>query len=307
MLRALVSSTPDDGTLKLFRHMPERVVPNLRPYRDGADITSWSANQEVFDYVSERLTSGIYRGVGEFHLFDPLEARSRQVRGLVRLAVEKDLWLQVHSGAGPVKALYAIDPRVKILWAHLGMTEPADVVMEMMDTYPEMLTETSFRGGEIGGGPDGIDPAWRDVMIKHADRIMIGSDTYVTPRWGDYASLVEEHRAWLSRLPDEVARKIAYGNAVRVFGAGREPASPRTDPGFDKPPRSRFSPPEFFWRGTRKTMPYVIDIEDRPPASPSRGATTRFRFAGSTVSDETTAPTPSRWARTRTGSRRFSS
>ena len=52
VLRALVSSTPDDGTLKLFRHMPQRVVPNLRPYRDGADVTSWSANQEVFDYVS---------------------------------------------------------------------------------------------------------------------------------------------------------------------------------------------------------------------------------------------------------------
>ena len=227
VLRALVSSTPDDGTLKLFKHMPERVVPNLRPYRDGADVTSWSANQEVFDYVSGRLNSGIYRGVGEFHLFDPLEARSRQVRGLVRLAVEKDLWLQVHSGAGPVKALYAVDPRVKILWAHLGMTEPADVVMEMMDAYPEMLTETSFRGGEIGGGPDGIDPAWRDVMIKHADRIMIGSDTYITPRWGDYASLIGEHRAWLSRLPDEVARKIAYRNAVRVFGPGRGTGFPK--------------------------------------------------------------------------------
>ena len=67
-------------------------------------------------------------------------------------------------------------------------------------------------------------------MIKHADRIMIGSDTYVTPRWGEYASLVDEHRAWLSRLPDEAARKIAYRNAVRVFGPGRGTGFPPDSP-----------------------------------------------------------------------------
>ena len=31
--RALVSSTPDDGTLKLYERDPKRFVPILRPYR----------------------------------------------------------------------------------------------------------------------------------------------------------------------------------------------------------------------------------------------------------------------------------
>src|SRR5262245_11046986 len=31
--RALVSSTPDDGTIKLYQKDPQRIVPILRPYR----------------------------------------------------------------------------------------------------------------------------------------------------------------------------------------------------------------------------------------------------------------------------------
>ena len=36
--RALVSSTPDDGTLTLYQKDPKRVVPILRPYRTRDDI-----------------------------------------------------------------------------------------------------------------------------------------------------------------------------------------------------------------------------------------------------------------------------
>jgi hypothetical protein len=36
--RALVSSTPDDGTLKLYEAAPHRIVPFLRPYRMREDM-----------------------------------------------------------------------------------------------------------------------------------------------------------------------------------------------------------------------------------------------------------------------------
>ena len=39
--RALVSSTPDDGTLMLYEAAPQRVVPFLRPYRSRDDMASW--------------------------------------------------------------------------------------------------------------------------------------------------------------------------------------------------------------------------------------------------------------------------
>ena len=39
--RALVSSTPDDGTIKLYQRDPKRIVPILRPYRTREDIGHW--------------------------------------------------------------------------------------------------------------------------------------------------------------------------------------------------------------------------------------------------------------------------
>ena len=66
--RAIVSSTPDDGTLKLYEKAPKGVVPFLRPYRTRDDMGSWPSDPGVQAYVEERLKRGIYRGIGEFHL-----------------------------------------------------------------------------------------------------------------------------------------------------------------------------------------------------------------------------------------------
>ena len=44
---ALVSSTPDDGTLALARAAPARFVPELRPYRTPGDMMRWPTAQCV--------------------------------------------------------------------------------------------------------------------------------------------------------------------------------------------------------------------------------------------------------------------
>ena len=36
----------------------------------------------------------------------------------------------------------------------------------------------------------------------------------------DYAAIVDRHRQWLAELPSKVAKAIAYGNAVRLYGTG---------------------------------------------------------------------------------------
>ena len=53
--RALVSSTPDDGTLQLHAAAPQRIVPFLRPYRTREDMASWPSDPAVQAYVEERL------------------------------------------------------------------------------------------------------------------------------------------------------------------------------------------------------------------------------------------------------------
>ena len=37
----LVSSTPDEGTIRLWEYAPSRVVPELRPYHGEAGSSNW--------------------------------------------------------------------------------------------------------------------------------------------------------------------------------------------------------------------------------------------------------------------------
>src|SRR5215469_4384272 len=57
--RALVSSTPDDGTLKLYERDPKRVIPILRPYRTRDDMSTWWKDPAVVAYLEQRLAKGV--------------------------------------------------------------------------------------------------------------------------------------------------------------------------------------------------------------------------------------------------------
>ncbi len=214
--RALVSSTPDDGTLMLGRAGAGRIVPELRPYRTRTDMARWHADADVLAYMEQRLAARPYVGVGEFHLVVPDHVKTPQVKRLMALAVERDLMLHVHADARVVRALLTAAPRLKVLWAHAGFSEPVPVIAETLKAFPGLMADLSYRAAEIIGA-DGLDGAWRRLLIQHADRFMVGTDTWTVDRWDAYAGLIDEHRQWLRRLPAEVARKIAHGNARRLF------------------------------------------------------------------------------------------
>src|SRR3989454_1836991 len=62
--RAIVSSTPDDGTLMLYDRAPAGIVPFLRPYRTRDDMGSWTRDPAVAAHVEERLNPpNVYRGI----------------------------------------------------------------------------------------------------------------------------------------------------------------------------------------------------------------------------------------------------
>src|SRR5439155_3857394 len=122
--RALVSSTPDDGTLKLYARSPSVVVPFLRPYRTREDLGGWHADAGVAAYVEERLKRGIYRGIGEFHL-GGADVDAPVVRRIAELAAERDLFLHTHVDADTIETLLARYPKVRFLWAHAGLSADA--------------------------------------------------------------------------------------------------------------------------------------------------------------------------------------
>ncbi|MFN0042139.1 MAG: amidohydrolase family protein [Alphaproteobacteria bacterium] len=220
--RALVSSTPDDGSLALARADSRRFVPMLRPYRGTIGSSNWTSDPDLADYLETRLTAGRYAGIGEFHLFDPALVATRGAKRVVELAIERDLYIHIHSDARPVRALFALEPRLKILWAHAGMTEPPEIVAHMLERHPSLLVELSFRTGDIAPGGK-LDSSWRALFLAHPQRFLVGTDTYITARWDNYGEIVEEHRRYLAQLPRETAEAIAWRNAARVFGTGEAP------------------------------------------------------------------------------------
>ncbi len=213
---ALVSSTPDDGTLMLYKADPVRIVPELRPYRRQGDMVAWYRDAEVLSYIENRIERNVYHGIGEFHLADASQVDTPQMKRVVEIAVERDILLHVHSGAAPVSALFAANPKVKILWAHAGMDAPPAVIGELLDRHAQLWTEVSLRAEDIA--PSGnLDPAWQALLLRHADRFIIGTDTWAVWRWPVYVGLIEQHREWLRQLPHDVAEKIAHRNAVRLL------------------------------------------------------------------------------------------
>jgi predicted TIM-barrel fold metal-dependent hydrolase len=213
---ALVSSTPDDGTLSLRQKNQHRVVPELRPYHGEFHAGNWYNAPEIVEYLETRLKNGFYRGIGEFHLHGDEDARTPTMQKVAALAVANDIPLHIHSGAGPVTVLFALEPKLKILWAHAGFVEPPNVIEKMFDRYDDLTAEVSFRAHDIAPGGR-ISEAWQRLFARHPDRFLIGSDTYINDRWETYGSLIDEHRNWLGQLPRDTAEAIAYGNAVRLF------------------------------------------------------------------------------------------
>lgn len=221
--RALLSSTPNDGTRVLHAAYPERFVPFLRPYRDDADRTRWHGDVSLPGWLEHELAQGEYRGIGELHL-NGAPRDTAVLRRVLALAVSRDLVVQVHADADAIDALYALDPRVKILWAHAGMTEPPARIGKMLARHPTLAVELSLRDDVAPGGR--LDPTWHALLARHSDRFLLGTDTWTPARWDAVAVNAAAARRWLKQLTPAQAEAIAYRNGERLFPSR---PSPRAD------------------------------------------------------------------------------
>lgn len=213
----LVSSTPDAGTIKLWKYAKGRIVPELRPYREGAGSSDWTKDEGMKAYLEDRLARYPHEGIGEFHIrrIDPDD--EDLLRAVTQMAKARNIPIHVHSSAAPVELLYRLEPSLTVIWAHVGMTDGADVAMGMFNKYPTLYADTSFRENDILAG-DQLDAGWAKVIAKHHERLLIGSDTWVNSQWDIYDAIIDVNRKWLALLPKEQAENIAYKNAERLFG-----------------------------------------------------------------------------------------
>lgn len=217
---ALVNSRPNDGTLRLVAEAGPQWAPFIRLYRNRADYTGWFADDSirrmVLDLLAKGSPAGPFRGLGEFHLYDSANADGPTAVALMKLARERGLTVLAHVDDVAVDKLLGHAPGTSLIWAHTGISgEPVARVRELFAKHPGLRGELSYRPGITFDGR--LTPEWRTLLTAQADRFLIGSDTWVTPRWQHYEGLFTEYRSWLAQLPNEVAQRIAWGNAAELF------------------------------------------------------------------------------------------
>lgn len=210
----VVSSVPNEGTLRLLEDAPQQVIPLLSPYRHIEDRYSWFEDPTTTTHLERELGRAAWRGIGEFHLSAADQADTEIVRRMVRLAAERDLVLMAHADSAAIARLFAHDERVRIIWAHAGMITTPSEVEAMLARYPNLWAELSHRAI---APDDRLDPAWRELLLRYPERFMIGTGTYSNEYWYQYRYTIRAQRRWLAALPPEVAERIGHENARRLF------------------------------------------------------------------------------------------
>jgi len=213
--RALISSAGDDGQQRLYAAAPDLVIPELRPYRNRAEVGTWFRDSSVIPYLETRLSKYSYAAIGEFHLYGA-DADLPVPRRMVELAKKHNLFLHAHSDSGAVERLFAQWPQARILWAHAGFDSPQRVAA-MLRRHEQLWCDLAFRTDFSANNK--VDPAWRAVFMEFPDRFMVGTDSYTPERWHYIGEHAAWSRAWLADLPREVADRIAWKNGEALFSS----------------------------------------------------------------------------------------
>jgi len=134
--------------------------------------------------------------------------------------------------------LLAHNCKTKIVWAHagsdpLGYFTPT-LVRGLIERHPNLalsVRPTSPRPGAMVHPTGDVDAEWIAVLRDFPDRFVLGSDTMIvathytgppTPRLFSNRGEGQRRgiRRLLSVLPPDMARRIGYENAERIYKLG---------------------------------------------------------------------------------------
>ncbi len=153
------------------------------------------------------------------------------IRALFDLAVKYEAFLAFHMESDSdsleqLETLAASNRAGRIILNHCGVMASAGTIDRLMSAHPNIFCEVSSRydptiPGVLGGAVAIFDRftirgGWKDVIVKHADRFMVGTDA--GGQDGVYEQAIRNVRSGLlANLPPETAQAVAYGNAKRLF------------------------------------------------------------------------------------------
>ncbi|MBI3624602.1 MAG: amidohydrolase family protein [Candidatus Rokubacteria bacterium] len=184
------------------------------------------------DKLDALLASRRYRAAGEVHIRqvsrridrrtdDPAFGQVLEVAAKHGVPVAIHAELTAEAARGLETALQA-HPKAMLILAHGGSAEPP-VLEGLLGRHANLMVDLSgmhyLRTPKLASETGPLDPAWKALIEKLPDRFLMGIDVWA-PRLFEPATLnrlIEWTRRILGELRPEVAEKVAYKNAARLF------------------------------------------------------------------------------------------
>jgi predicted TIM-barrel fold metal-dependent hydrolase len=145
---------------------------------------------------------------------------------------------EVRRNIDGFERLLAHNRKTKIVWAHSGTAllphRTVALTRELLEKHPNLYLQIGVRPGKVAAlrilGPRGVREEWMPLLQKYSDRIVLGGDQFFSPpgnkgpaaKFANASKQIRRRFALLlSSLPPDLARKIGYENAVRIYRLDR--------------------------------------------------------------------------------------
>lgn len=134
---------------------------------------------------------------------------------------------RLRENLGALERLLAHNRQARIVWAHAGWDNTggrtAELCRRLLEAHPNLYMSLKIaplslpQNRPLANGV--IRPEWVELIRAFPDRFIIGSDQfYVSPRIPvRRPSSSEGPRAFLNRIPADLARKVGIDNALRLY------------------------------------------------------------------------------------------
>ncbi len=167
----------------------------------------------------------------------------------MKLATRHNVPLPMHMEWHPesvaqLSALLTEFPKATVVLSHCGKITVAEDIRPFFQKHSNVYCDLGYRSSPQGENEGRRDPRriifWSDTLFRKADikadwlqlvedfpdRFMLAIDDVVS--WTQYDEVVMATRnAVLAKLSPTTAEKVAYRNAVRVFGLPEAPGAPK--------------------------------------------------------------------------------